>query len=118
MQVLRLTLTIALLAAPAFGADWVEYRSGPFHLFSNAGDRAARERLTQLEQLRYVLGPMLGKSELQTMWPVHLALFASQKEYGPHALAQPLVDGGAATLAAWTADVPLPRDLVRAITAT
>ena len=72
---LRRTLTLALLAAPAFAADWVEYRSGPFHVFSNAGDRAARERLTQLEQLRYVLGPMLGKSELQTIWPVHLALF-------------------------------------------
>ncbi len=109
-------LTVALLAAPAFAADWVEYRSGPFHIFSNAGDRAARERLTQLEQLRFVLGAMLGKGELNTIWPIDLVLFANQKEYGPHALPQPVVDGGSATLATWTADIALPRDLLRAIT--
>ena len=57
---LRRTLTLVLLALPAFAADWVEYRSGPFHVFSDAGDRAARERLTQLEQLRFVLGTLLG----------------------------------------------------------
>ena len=57
----RRTLTLALLALPAFAADWVEYRAGPFHVFSDAGDRAARERLTQLEQLRFVLGTLLGK---------------------------------------------------------
>jgi hypothetical protein len=116
--VLRRTLALALLALPAFAADWVEYRAGPFHVFSDAGDRAARERLTQLEQLRFVLATLLGKSDLNTLWPLDLVLFSNQKEYGPHALPQPLVDGGAATLASWTADVPLPRDLVRAVTAT
>jgi len=114
--VFRRILTLALLGAHAFAADWVEYRSGPFHVFSDAGDRAPRERLTQLEQIRFVLGAMLGKSELTTVWPVNLALFANQKEYGPHALPQPLTDGGSATLAAWTADTALPRDLLRAIT--
>lgn len=108
--------TVALLAVPAFAADWVEYRSGPFHIFSNAGDRAARERLTQLEQLRFVLGGMLGKPELITIWPIDLVLFANQKEYGPHALSRPLTDGGSAALAAWTADIALPRDLLRAVT--
>ena len=108
---------LALLAAPGFAADWVEYRSGPLHVFSDAGDRAARERLTQLEQIRYVLGNMLGKNELTLMWPLNVALFANQKEYGPHALPHPLTDGGSATLAAWPADTALPRDLLRAITA-
>jgi hypothetical protein len=114
--VLRRLLTFALLAAPGFAADWVEYRSGPLHIFSDAGDRVARERLNQLEQLRYVLGTMLGKTDLTMIWPLHLALFANQKEYGPHALPQPLTDGGSATLAAWTGDTALPRDLLRAIT--
>ena len=104
-------------AAPASAADhWVEYRSGPFHVFSDAGDRPARERLNDLEQLRYVLAQTLGKKDLDTMWPIDLVLFANTKEYGPHALPQPLVDGGSATLAAWTADVPLPLDAVRALT--
>jgi len=120
--VLRPVLIAALLAAPCFGADWIEYRSGPFHVFSDAGDRKAREALTHLEQLRYELGGLigkegLGKSDLTTIWPIHLVLFANQREYGPHVLPQPLVDGGSATLAAWTGDTPLPRDLLRAITA-
>ena len=108
--------TFVCLATPAFAADWVEYRSGPFHVFSDAGDQAARARLTELEQLRFVLGNFLGKQELATLWPIDLVLFASQKEYGPHALPRPVVDGGEATLAAWTADIPLPRDLLRAVT--
>ena len=115
---LRRTLMLVLLALPALAADWVEYRTGPFHVFSNAGDRSARERLTHLEQLRFVLGTMLGKPELNTLWPIHLVLFSNQKEYGPHALPQPLMPGGSATLAAWTDDVPLPRDLLRGVTQT
>jgi len=114
--VFRRILTLALLAAPAFAADWVEYRSGPIHIFSDAGDRAARERLTQLEQIRFVLGGLLGKNDLMTVWPVDLVLFANQKQYAPHALPQPLTEGGSAELAAWPADVALPRDLLRAIT--
>src|SRR5262249_8265517 len=114
----RRSLIFVLLALPAFAADWVEYRSGPFHVFSNAGDRPARERLTQLEQLRFVLGAMLGKSDLNPLWPLDLVVFSNQKEYGPHALPQPLMDGGSATLAAWAGDTPLPRDLIRAVAAT
>jgi hypothetical protein len=110
-------LTLVCLVVPAFGADWIEYRSGPFHVFSNAGDRPARERLTELEQLRYVLGNLLGKTELATIWPIHLVLFPNQREYGPHALPQAVVNGGAATLAAWTADTPLPLDLLKSVTA-
>ena len=121
-------LLFAVLALPAFGADWIEYRSGPFHVFSDAGDRHGREALTQLEQLRFVLGATLGGAsgatlgtrELTTVWPIHLVLFANQKEFAPHALPTPLVDGGAATLSAWSADVgkdtELPHDLLRAIT--
>jgi hypothetical protein len=120
-------LTIACLATwvttlPASAADWVEYRSGPFHVYSDAGDRKGREALTELEQLRFVLGGVIGgKPELTTVWPVNIMLFANQKEYAAHVLPSPLVDGGGSTLAAWTADAsktePLPRDLVRAITA-
>ena len=121
-------LLSGLYAAPVFGADWVEYRSGPFHVFSDAGDRHAREALTQLEQLRFVLGATLGGAssatlgtrELTPVWPINLILFAHQKDYAPHALPMPLVDGGASTLAAWSADVgkdtELPHDLLRAIT--
>ena len=120
----RLTIAcvIALPALPAFAADWVEYRSGPFHVYSDSGDRKSREALTELEQLRFVLGGLIGgKTELTTIWPVNVVLFANQKEYAPHLLPSPLIDGGGSTLAAWSADAsktdPLPRDLLRAVTA-
>ncbi len=120
----RFLLTI-LLTGPAFAADhWIEYRTGPLHVFSDAGDRQARERLNEMERLRYVLGGMLGKAgmgvaaknDLDPVWPIDLVLFPNAKAYGPHALSKPLIDGGSATLGAWTADAPLPRDLLRALT--
>ncbi len=118
----RLFLLLALIAAPAFPADqWIEYRFGPFHVFSDAGDKPARDRLTEMEQLRHVLGTMLGKgglnkSELETIWPIDVVLFSNAREYGPHALPKPFVYGGSATLSAWSADTPMPRDWLRALT--
>lgn len=124
-------ILLILLAVPLWAADWVEYRSGPFHVFSNAGDKAARERLIELEQLRHVLGNLLGKDgmsrtgtpqELVTVWPIHLFLFNNQREYTAHALPKPCVDGGGAILCSWAADVskdvPLPPDLLRVVTQT
>src|SRR5690348_101064 len=55
-------------------------------------------------------------SQLDTVWPVDVILFANTKEYGPHALQKPMIEGGSAMLAAWTADTPLPRDLLRELT--
>jgi hypothetical protein len=116
----------ALLAASASAANWIEYRVGPFRVVSDAGDKAARERLNEMEQLRHVLGVMLGKdslgvggpsqSKLETVWPIHIVLFANTKEYGPHALKTPFIEGGSAMLGAWTADAPLPRDVLRELT--
>lgn len=110
------------MAAPAAAADkWVEYRIGPFHVISNAGDKAGREKLNQMEQLRYVLGTQLGKIEfgkngLETVFPIDVVLFANQREYLAHAPGKPFIDGGSATLSAWAADTPLPRDWMRALT--
>jgi len=115
--VLRTAIFIALLASAASAADWTEYRMGPFRVISDAGDRAARERLTQMEQTRHVLAGMLGKTDLPTVWPMVLVLFPNQKEYGPRALPHPFVPGGSSDLSAWTADAPQPldwrRELVR-----
>ena len=114
-MVLRVFLA-SLLALPVSAASWTEYHSGPLVVISDAGDRAARERLTEMEQLRYVLGGFLGKKDLQTVWPVQLVLFSNQREYGTYALPQPFVEGGAATLSAWAGDKPLPHDWLRSFT--
>ena len=113
---MRRIALLALLATPMIAADWIEYRSGPFRIFSNAGDREARDRMAQLEQLRHSLGQILGKTELSSVWPVTMVLFPNQREYAPRALQRPLMDGGSSMLAAWTADTPLPLDLLRALT--
>ena len=118
---LRVVLSFALLV-PAMGAErWVEYRIGPFHVISDAGDRAAREKLNQIEQLRYALGMELGKigigkTGLDTVWPIDVVVFANQREYLAHAIGQPFIEGGSATLSAWSGDTPLPRDFLRALT--
>ena len=113
-------LPIALMAPLCFGAGWTEYRSGPFHVISDAGDRVARDRLMEMEQLRHVLGATLGKNDLQTVWPIQLVLFANQRDYAPYALPQPFVNGGSAVLSAWFSDgasaMPLPNDWFRALT--
>jgi hypothetical protein len=113
-----------VLAASAFAAErWTEYRSGPFHVFSDGGDKAARERLAEMEQIRFVLGGMLkgvsgrDANQLDSVWPIDLVLFANAREYGPNALSAPFVDGGSAILSAGNAENPQPldwrRELVR-----
>jgi hypothetical protein len=112
----RILLAIALLAVPASAANWTEYRTGPFHVISNAPARGPRERLAEMEQLRHELGAVLGKDNLDLVWPIDLVIFPNQREYAPHALPKPMVDGGSATLAAWMGDIPLPRDFLRLLT--
>ena len=81
----RAVLAFALMAAPGFAADhWIEYRIGPFRIISDAGDKTARDRLDEMEQLRHVLGVLLGKDtlavggpsagELKTVWPIDVVL--------------------------------------------
>jgi hypothetical protein len=118
--VLQRALCFILLAAPAFADRWIEYRIGPFHVISNAGDKAAREKLNQMEQLRYVLGTQLGKvgmgkNGLETVWPIDLMLFSNQREYLAHSPGKPFIEGGSATLSAWSGDTPLPREWLRAL---
>ena len=115
-MVFRAFLVTALLAPLASAANWTDYRSGPLHVISNAGDKPARDRLTEMEQLRYTLGALLGKTDLQLIWPVDLVLFPTQRDLGPHALPQPFVEGGSAALSTWTADTALPRDFLRQLT--
>jgi hypothetical protein len=106
-----------LWIAAAQGANWQEYRSGPFRVVSDAGDKIARERLTEMEQIRYVLGSWIGKDggkvELSSVWPITLVLFQNTKQYAPNAAPAPFVEGGSAMLSAWTAETPQPLDWKR-----
>jgi len=70
MRAAGLCLCLPLLAAPA--ERWVEFRSGPFVVYSSAGERAGRETLGVLEQLHWGLAAVLSQQELKTRWPVRV----------------------------------------------
>src|SRR5580698_8991901 len=77
----RLSLTLllpALFSAPSLlpaEDHWIALKSGPFEVFSNAGDRPAREKLMYLEQFRETLRVITGRQEMRMVWPVHLIIF-------------------------------------------
>lgn len=109
-------IAVAIAAASAWGATWTKYESDVFRVTTDAGEKAARTKMTELDQLRHTLGAYLGKESLDAVWPIEIVLFANQREYAAYALPQPLVDGPDSTLGAWSADTPLPHDLLREIT--
>jgi len=56
---------------------WIALKSGPFEVFSNAGERPAREKLMYLEQFRETLRVITGRQEMRMVWPVHVLIFKS-----------------------------------------
>lgn len=96
-----------VLAAATAAADWTEYRIGPFRVVSDAGDTEARRRLTEMEQIRWVLGNILGENDPKTVWPVTLVLFGNRREAESHALPAPFVEGGSENLSAAFKDAPV-----------
>src|SRR5580692_5381664 len=84
----RSRLSLALLLPALFSAPsrlpaedhWIALRSGPFEVFSSAGDRPAREKLMYLEQFRETLRVITGKQEMRMVWPLHLLIYKSAAE--------------------------------------
>jgi hypothetical protein len=80
----RLSLLLLLLAllAQAMPAEdhWIALKSGPFEVFSSAGDKPAREKLMYLEQFRETLRVITGKQDMRMVWPVHVIIFKNAAE--------------------------------------
>ena len=75
----RLALLLLCAAAVPAADRWVEFRSGPFEVLTDAGERAGRQRLNELEQFRNSVEQVLGTAELQPAWPIRIAVFSSAK---------------------------------------
>ncbi len=58
---------------------WTELNIGPFYVDSEGDLGASREALTQLEQLRWVLGGLLESKDLRSVWPLRVMLTNSEK---------------------------------------
>lgn len=77
-------LPLILIPLLASAEDrWIEIRSGPSQVFSNAGDRPAREVLNELEQVRYLVGAALGKEDLKSTWPFRVLVFKAAQQTAP-----------------------------------
>src|SRR5450759_5922473 len=69
---MRLVLTA--LCSLALQAAWVETKSGPFVVYSDASDDQTRAALYHLEQFRFIFGEALGKRELKCVWPITIVI--------------------------------------------
>lgn len=68
------------LARPGFSRErWTELNIGPFYVDAEGDAGAARDALTQLEQLRWVLGGLLESKDLPSVWPIRMMLIRNEK---------------------------------------
>jgi hypothetical protein len=67
-------LSVCLAAALPFshGEHWTELTIGPFYVDTGGDLPQARDALTQMEQVRWVLGGLLEVQDLQSLWPVRV----------------------------------------------
>ena len=88
-MVTRPALVALLIAACSLHAEdkWVRLKSGPFEVLSNAGERPARERLYEAEQMRHVLGELIGKKDLTTVWPIRILVLKDKRAAAPGGIA-------------------------------
>lgn len=54
--------------------SWTELNVGPFYVDTNGHSAAVRDALTQLEQVRWVLGGLLEEKDLRSTWPIRVML--------------------------------------------
>jgi hypothetical protein len=72
----------SILSAPkaAQAAEhWTELNIGPFYVDSDGDTAAARDVLTQLEQLRWVMGGLLEAKDLHSVWPIRVLISKAAK---------------------------------------
>ncbi len=100
---------IALLLACSLAAEdrWILIASGPFEVYSAAGEKPARERMNELEQFREGFGNTIGKKDLKLVWPLRLLIY---KKQAPAATGQ-IALGRDASMVALTENSSLPPDM-------
>jgi len=72
--VLGIVLSLVIPQSAAAGERWTELNIGPFSVDFESDEGAGRDALTQLEQLRWVLGGLLESKELKVVWPIRVIL--------------------------------------------
>ncbi|MFB3778884.1 MAG: tetratricopeptide repeat protein [Bryobacteraceae bacterium] len=78
----RLPLLLAITLSLSAADRWVDLRYGPFEVVTAAGERPARARLNEFEQLRGAVEQVLGKKDLAPAWPIRIVVVGSRKHAG------------------------------------
>lgn len=71
-------LSILFLAGSLGAADWEEYRTGPFQVWTEGSEKEGRQLLVRLEQTRHMLGTYLGKQDLVSLWTLRVVIRRNQ----------------------------------------
>ena len=104
---LRVLLFFGILTSASAAEDrWVYMRSDGFEVFTDAGARAGRAALVRLEQFRYALGRILGKTELAIKPPAQAYVFKAAKDAARYAAGGPIQAGREHVSIIMTTDPP------------
>jgi hypothetical protein len=81
----RLVLLWLALGVPCLAENWSRWTvpppvNGIFEVYTDAGDRPARETLARFEQFRHALGYVIGQPQIETRLPMRVFVFDSPKE--------------------------------------
>jgi hypothetical protein len=108
--------TLAILATLALPlcAEWSQFRSGPFEIYTDAGGRA-RETLLNLEQFRHAVGLVLGDADMTTDIPVRVLVFDKRQDAAAHRLPESVRRGRDRYYVTLEAKEPFSPELRRAL---
>jgi hypothetical protein len=76
---LLILLTLCLPVDALSAEHWTELNIGSFYVDCDADTAAARDVLTQLEQLRWVMGGLLESKDLRSVWPMRVIISKAAK---------------------------------------
>jgi len=72
--------SLLALSLPLSAAEhWTELNIGPYFVDSDGDTAAARDALTQLEQLRWVMANLLESKDLHSVWPIRVIISKAAK---------------------------------------
>ena len=78
--------SLVLLSGILAAERWTAYRSAPFTVFTNGGEKEAQEAVVTLAQLRHTLSEKFGK-DLMPVWPLAVVQRKNNAEAGDLRLA-------------------------------
>src|SRR5258706_6734492 len=114
---MRPVLLTCLFACAASAQErWIQFRSGPFEVFTNAGAHPGRELLGRFDEFHFALGQILGHPDLQTPLPIRILLFKTTRERDAYPTTPAVLDGRDRSVILLAAGAAIPAEIYRECT--